>query len=146
MPKADVAVVGGGIIGLAQAYFAAGRGWSVLLFERHEFARGASIRNFGMIWPIGQTAGERLQLALRSRVIWGEVAKEAGIRIGSTGSVHLAYRDDEADVIREFAEIGPLQPAQKTPVYCSSLRIKHMFSAQLPLRAESSLSSAGPLL
>src|SRR5258708_4743859 len=107
MAKAEVAVVGGGIIGLAHAWLAARRGWSVVLFERHEFAQGASIRNFGMIWPIGQPAGERLQLALRSRAIWSDVVEETGIQVASTGSVHLAYRDDEAAVIHEFAEAGP---------------------------------------
>ncbi len=107
MPKADVAVVGGGIIGLAHAYEAARHGRSVVLFERGQAASGASIRNFGMIWPIGQPAGERLQVALRSREIWCEVAQQAGIEIASTGSMHVAYRTDEADVIREFAELGP---------------------------------------
>ena len=104
MPKAQVAVVGGGIIGLAHAYMAARRGTSVVLFERNERAQGASIRNFGMIWPIGQPAGERLQLALRSREIWTEVIGETGLEIASTGSVHLAYQEDESAVIQEFAE------------------------------------------
>src|SRR5262245_43035823 len=103
MPEAQVAIVGGGIAGLAHAYIAARQGESVVLFERHEFAQGASIRNFGMIWPIGQPAGERLQLALRSRCIWSAVAEEAGIEIVDRGSLHVAYREDEADVIREFA-------------------------------------------
>jgi FAD dependent oxidoreductase TIGR03364 len=102
-----VAVVGGGILGLAHAYVLARRGCRVTLFERGTKASGASIRNFGMIWPIGQPAGEMHSIALRSREIWREALAAAGLPFLPTGSLHVAHQDDEADVLREFAEIGP---------------------------------------
>jgi FAD dependent oxidoreductase TIGR03364 len=107
MARARVAVIGGGILGLAHAYAAARRGHSVVLCERGRAATGASIRNFGMIWPIGQPAGQMHQMALRSRAIWMDVLKAARLPHHATGSLHVAYHDDEADVLREFAEIGP---------------------------------------
>lgn len=108
MPRrTKVAVIGGGILGLAHAYVAARRGHQVVLCERGRCATGASIRNFGMIWPIGQPAGEMHEMALRSRSIWRQVLQAAGLPHRNTGSLHVAYRDDEAEVLREFAEIAP---------------------------------------
>jgi FAD dependent oxidoreductase TIGR03364 len=49
------------------------------------------------------------ELALRSREIWQELLQEAGLPYFSSGSLHAAYREDEAAVGREFAErSGPL--------------------------------------
>ena len=105
--RADVAVIGGGILGLAHACILARRGKRVVLFEKHQRARGASVRNFGMIWPIGQPAGEMHAMALRSREIWIEVLKLAKLDFRPTGSLHVAHHDDEADVLREFADTAP---------------------------------------
>src|ERR1700691_2370646 len=105
--KADVAIVGAGILGLAHAYFAAKRGRSVVVFERTPRAQGASVRNFGMIWPIGQRAGTVHQTATRSRQIWNEILDAADLPYRPTGSLHVVYHEDEADVAREFVERGP---------------------------------------
>jgi len=49
MTTIDVAVVGGGVMGTAAAWFLAEAGSSVLLLEREELAAGASGRNSGSI-------------------------------------------------------------------------------------------------
>ncbi|MGB7281397.1 MAG: TIGR03364 family FAD-dependent oxidoreductase [Candidatus Acidiferrum sp.] len=105
--KVDVAVVGAGIVGLAHAYLAARSGLTVAVFERNPAALGASIRNFGMIWPIGQPAGRLHQLALRSREIWLDVLQKTKLPHLPTGSLHVAYREDEAAVGQEFAQKAP---------------------------------------
>lgn len=107
MNRADVAVVGGGIVGLAFAWEAARRGKSVVLFERHPQARGASVRNFGMVWPIGQPPGEMYRRALRGRERWLELARRAGLSVEPCGSLHVAHEEDEARVIAEFAGLAP---------------------------------------
>jgi len=105
--QADVAIVGAGIVGLAHAYAAARRGYKVVLFERTNPAVGASIRNFGLIWPIGQPSGPLFQRALRSREIWRAISADAGFWCAASGSLHLAYHQDEQDVLAEFMETAP---------------------------------------
>ena len=107
MNRADVAVIGGGVVGLAFAWEAARRGKSVVLFERSTLAQAASVRNFGMIWPIGHMPGENYRLALRSRARWLELRDAAGVWVNECGSLHLAHADDEDAVLREFAEKAP---------------------------------------
>jgi len=100
----DVLVVGGGIVGLAHAVAALGRGLSVCLVEREKAPIGASIRNFGMIWPIGQPPGDGGRWAMRAREIWRVMAREAGFWCRESGSLHVAYADDEHAVLAEFAQ------------------------------------------
>lgn len=102
--QAQIAVVGGGIVGLAHALAAARKGYSVVLFERHTRAVGASIRNFGMIRAIGKPPGAIRDRVLRSREVWLEVAAQSGIWLSQNGSVHVAHQRDEMDVLTEFYE------------------------------------------
>lgn len=102
---ADIAIVGAGIVGLAHAYMALRKGYKVVLFERDQFAAGASVRNFGLIWPIGQEPGNGLQYALRGRCHWMEIAGQAGLWLNKNDSLHLAYHEDEWDVLNEFMEM-----------------------------------------
>lgn len=102
----DVAIVGAGIVGLAFATEAARRGHRVTMFERNRSAAGASVRNFGMIWPVGQSPGTDYDRAMRSRGRWLDVAPAAGVWVAECGSLHAAYGDDEWAVLREFAASG----------------------------------------
>ena len=98
----DDAIAGAGIIGLAHAYQLARRGRRVVVFERSPRAMGASVRNFGMLWPIGQPAGTMRGMALRSLRFWLDILQDSGLWHEQTGSLHLAYHEDEAQVLREF--------------------------------------------
>jgi FAD dependent oxidoreductase TIGR03364 len=98
----DDAVIGAGVLGLAHAYALARRGRRVVVFEREAEALGSSVRNFGMLWPMGQPFGPQRRLARKSLRIWLDVLRSAGLWHECSGSLHLAYRDDEAQVLREF--------------------------------------------
>ncbi len=115
----DVGIVGAGILGLAHAWHAARAGKRVIVFERGPRAQGASVRNFGMLWPIGQPPGEPHETALRSRELWQDALTEAGIWHTPCGSLHLAYATDELAVFNELSDSGLyatkiLTPAQVT--------------------------------
>ena len=127
MRSYDAAVVGAGILGLAHAYQLAKNGMRVGVFERSAKAQGASVRNFGMLWPIGQPPGRMHELAMRSREIWLEILRSSGLWHEMLGSLHLAYRDDEAEVLREFQDaasglgfdtelLSPRQAMERSPV------------------------------
>ncbi len=104
--KSSAIVIGAGIVGLATARALAIRGYKVIVFERNERAIGASIRNFGMIWPIGQATGPLYERAMLSRGIWKEICIEARIWHSEEGSMHLAYNSEELMVINEYAEVN----------------------------------------
>ena len=99
-------IIGAGIVGLATARALAMRGYKVTVFERNERAVGASIRNFGMVWPIGQATGPMYDRAMLSRSIWKTICAEAGIWHNEVGSLHLAYHDDELRAIKEYVEVN----------------------------------------
>lgn len=102
-----VGVVGAGIVGLAYAWAAAARGHQVTVLEKSPRASGASIRNFGMVWPIGQPCGSSYQTAMQSRQSWLSLSQAAGVWVNPCGALHLAYHDDELTVLQEFAAAAP---------------------------------------
>ena len=106
MKKKSAIIVGAGIVGLATARALAIRGYKVTVFERNERAVGASIRNFGMVWPIGQATGPLYERAMLSRSIWKEICVEAKIWHDEVGSLHMAYSDDELQVMSEYVEVN----------------------------------------
>lgn len=122
----DDAVVGAGIVGLAHAFHLARRGRRVVVFERSPRACGASVRNFGMLWPIGQPSGAAHDMAQRSREFWTQILTSSGLWHAPVGSLHLAYERDELAVLEEFctqaksdgrvcAILSPAQIAARSP-------------------------------
>ena len=105
-PGADVAVVGGGLIGLSVALELARRGASVRLFDRAEPGRAASWAGAGMLAPYTEGVGDQLLLALMARSLESYpayaamVAVEGGVdpELRLAGILSAAF--DDADVVR----------------------------------------------
>lgn len=134
--QADVAVIGAGIAGLAMAYHLAAKGKKVVVFERNSKAISASIRNFGLVWPIGQKAGAHYQRALKSRRTWKELAAATGMQCQETGSLHLAYHPDEMAVLEEFTGNAAangyectLLTAAQVPQYTGAIKTNGLLGA-----------------
>jgi len=112
MPKGvdselDLAIVGGGIIGLAVAWRARAKGLSVTVLEREKVGRGTSHVAAGMLAPVaeaefGESGRAALDLGLRSASMWpgfaAELERASGEQVGllRTGTLVLARDEDEA--------------------------------------------------
>ncbi len=97
-------VVGGGILGTMHALEGVRRGYEVVQLDRDAQPRGASARNFGLVWVSGRAKGAELDLALRARERWEEVALVApGAGFRPAGSLTLARSPGEVAVLEEAA-------------------------------------------
>jgi FAD dependent oxidoreductase TIGR03364 len=101
----DLIVVGAGILGSSHAYFAAQRGWRVLLLERSDWPAEASVRNFGTLMA-GSLAGEWRRRGLESIAWYRELAPRAGFEFQPCGSLYHVTTDLEATLLEEFASLG----------------------------------------
>jgi FAD dependent oxidoreductase TIGR03364 len=94
-------VVGGGVIGTALALAAVDRGHNVVQLERDEEPRGASARNFGLIWILGRKSGRELELVLAGRDGWVRIAERtSGVGFRPSGCL-LVLRDQGETALAE---------------------------------------------
>lgn len=103
MANEQVLIIGSGIIGLAHAITAREAGCRVIVCERDGRALGASVRNFGTLWPVGCAFGPEREQALYGVRRWKELAAQAGFWTSAKGSLSLAYRGEAWAVLNEFA-------------------------------------------
>ncbi|WP_350281507.1 TIGR03364 family FAD-dependent oxidoreductase [Kribbella sp. HUAS MG21] len=95
-----VVVVGGGVLGTFHAWEAVRRGHEVVQVEREAEARGASVRNFGLVWVSGRADGAEVELAQRARDLWVEVP---GVGVRTVGSLTVCRSEAELAVAKEAA-------------------------------------------
>jgi len=110
----DVAVVGGGVIGLAIAWRAARAGLTVTLLERGALGHGASWAAAGMIAPVAEADLQEpalLALGQESAALWpafaAELEEASGLEVGyrTCGTLLLARDRDEAEHVEREREV-----------------------------------------
>src|SRR5690348_5359891 len=97
--RADVAIVGGGIVGASAALFLRRFGLSVVLLERGLCGAAASGVNYGGVRTQGRAMAQ-LPLSLRARKIWARLPELIGIDGEYVQSGHLKLARSEADLAR----------------------------------------------
>lgn len=93
---ADVVVIGGGVAGIAAAYFLAERGEKVVVCEKGRVAGEQSSRNWGWIRQQGRDRAE-LPIMMESNRIWRGLAEKTGesdLTFTQCGNLYIT--DDEA--------------------------------------------------
>ena len=139
----DVAIVGGGIAGLAVAWRAQQRGLRTVVLERDQLAHGATRVAAGMLAPISEArVGERGLLALsrasldRYPAFVNELAEASGRDFGysACGTLLVARDRDEAEALeRELVEreamglpverLLPSEARRREPALAPTLRL-----------------------
>lgn len=106
---AEVAIIGGGVVGCSIAYQLAKRGIRSTVFEKDRLAYGASGATAGIvgpIWYVDHTVGPYFDLAMRSLDMFPTLTEElkvAGIdpEYRGTGVMKVALTDELSDFLRD---------------------------------------------
>lgn len=103
--RADVLILGGGLMGAATAFFLRQRGLSVILLERGLVGQQASGVNFGNVRRQGRFLPQ-LPLAHRARAIWGRIPELLGedVEFLQTGHLRVAYRPEQVGMMEAYRD------------------------------------------
>ncbi|MDK2822780.1 MAG: hypothetical protein PWQ67_1040 [Clostridia bacterium] len=102
--KADVVVIGGGVIGTAITFYLSQRGQKVILIEKNDLASGASGACDQDIILQSKNPGIHLQLALASSQMYKTLEKELDydIEYENTGGMILIETPEELKIMEDF--------------------------------------------
>jgi glycine/D-amino acid oxidase-like deaminating enzyme len=113
-PSADVAIIGGGIIGISAALFLARQGVSVVLCEKGRLAGEQSSRNWGWVRKTGRDLRE-VPLIIESLRMWNELERD-GIATGfrACGVLYVGQTDEDLARFEHWLDmVRPYQMASR---------------------------------
>jgi glycine/D-amino acid oxidase-like deaminating enzyme len=106
--KVDVAVIGGGIIGISTALRLSAAGVRVAVFEKGAIGAEQSSRNWGWIRTVGRDPKE-LPLSLMANRLWRDIQAQADVGYRQTGLAYLT--ETEADLRKHQAWMASARDA-----------------------------------
>src|SRR5580692_1218306 len=104
--RAQVVIVGGGVIGCSIAYHLAHLGWTdVVLLEQHELTAGTTWHAAGLITSAGMTDETALFFSRYSRDLYARLEQETGHSTGfrPVGHISLATSPQRQEALRREA-------------------------------------------
>jgi glycine/D-amino acid oxidase-like deaminating enzyme len=103
----DVAVIGGGVIGIAAAWYLLERGFSVLVCDKGRVAGEQSSRNWGWVRVTGRDPDE-VPIAIDSLRCWEAISKTLPEPTGFTrqGIIALAGTEGELDEYAQWLDVA----------------------------------------
>lgn len=107
--KADVVIVGGGIIGVSTALFLAERGINVVLCEKGVPGAEQSSRNWGWVRVMGRDERE-IPLAIEALKIWDTLDARIGGETGFRRSGILYISESETDITNRDGWLAMARP------------------------------------
>ena len=121
MNKADVVIIGGGIIGASCAYFLSEKGLDIHLVERHFPASGTSRACDGLILLWDKGPGAELALGKMSLKLWNQLSEaldadfgfeRAGTILLAEEEAHLKAGQEKAEMIRQYGHRAEVVDSQ----------------------------------
>lgn len=105
--QAEVAVIGGGIIGCAIAYYVSKSGVDCMLIEKHDVASGTSSHCDGNVTIVDKDPGFDSQMSLVSQKLMVDLAKELDMpfEYRALGSILVCENDAEMEAAEEWVDI-----------------------------------------
>ena len=103
----DAIVIGAGIVGATTAYALTEAGLKVLVIDRGSLASGTTSAGEGNILVSDKEPGPELDLALRSRDGWFELAEGIGdsFELEAKGGIVVARSEVGVSGLREFTQV-----------------------------------------
>lgn len=104
MNKSDVIVIGAGAVGAASAYFLARAGKKVTVLEKKDSCMGTGGATGGLLSWFTKKPGYHLELFLRSKVLFPQLAEELEGDIGlqyDVGTLQIIENELEYDLVKQ---------------------------------------------